>query len=67
MKAIVDDWKWLVDTFKIKEDSRYLHQDGKPIVTVWGTVGCRLIDKKRARRLMIVAPLLYTTRLFRAP
>lgn len=30
------DWKFLVDTMKITEDPRYLKQNGKPVVTIFG-------------------------------
>jgi hypothetical protein len=35
--AIVkDDWKFLCDRVKVREDSRYLHHQGKPVVLLWG-------------------------------
>jgi hypothetical protein len=34
--AITNDWKYLVDVEKILEDPRYLHHDGKPVITIWG-------------------------------
>jgi len=36
VSRITADWKWLVDTVKITEDSRYLHEQGKPVVVIWG-------------------------------
>jgi hypothetical protein len=35
-KFVADDWKLLVDRMKITSDPAYLHQDGKPVVAVWG-------------------------------
>jgi len=35
-QKITDDWKFLVDTYDITNDPRYLYHDGKPIVTIWG-------------------------------
>ena len=34
--AVMDDWKFLCDKVKIREDSRYLHHQGKPVVLLWG-------------------------------
>ena len=34
--AITGDWKYLVDTEKILESTRYLHHNGKPVVEIWG-------------------------------
>ncbi|MCK5565916.1 MAG: PASTA domain-containing protein, partial [Planctomycetes bacterium] len=34
--TITADWMWLVDEVGITNDSRYLHEDGKPVVVVWG-------------------------------
>jgi hypothetical protein len=33
---VMDDWKFLCDQVKIREDSRYLHHQGKPVVLLWG-------------------------------
>ena len=35
-QAITDDWKFLVDAYDITNDPRYLHHNGKPVVTIWG-------------------------------
>ena len=32
----MNDWKFLCDRVKFREDSRYLHQQGKPVVLLWG-------------------------------
>jgi hypothetical protein len=34
--AVINDWKFLCDKVKIREDSRYLHHQGKPVVLLWG-------------------------------
>ncbi|KAA2243602.1 xylosidase [Chitinophaga agrisoli] len=37
--AIIQDWKYLVDTLKVTRQSganTYLHENGKPIVCIWG-------------------------------
>ena len=33
---VMDDWKFLCDEVKIREDSRYLHHNGKAVVLLWG-------------------------------
>lgn len=33
---IKNDWKYLCDVVGIREDSRYLHHNGKPLVLIWG-------------------------------
>lgn len=33
---VKNDWKFLCDTMKVRDDSRYLHQQGKPVVLLWG-------------------------------
>jgi hypothetical protein len=33
---VINDWKFLCDTVKVREDSRYLHEHGKPVVLLWG-------------------------------
>ena len=32
----MDDWKFLCDRVKVREDSRYLHHQAKPVVLLWG-------------------------------
>jgi hypothetical protein len=34
--AVKNDWKFLCDQVKLREDSRYLHHQGKPVVLLWG-------------------------------
>ena len=34
--AVINDWKFLCDQVKIREDSRYLHHQNKPVVLLWG-------------------------------
>ncbi|MEX2185774.1 MAG: glycoside hydrolase family 71/99-like protein [Pirellulales bacterium] len=39
MQRVIDDWKLLVDRMKIAHDEKdkaYLHENGKPVVAVWG-------------------------------
>lgn len=33
---VMNDWKFLCDQVHIREDSRYLHHQGKPVVLLWG-------------------------------
>lgn len=33
---VKDDWKFLCDKVKLREDSRYLRHGGKPVVLLWG-------------------------------
>jgi hypothetical protein len=33
---VMNDWKFLCDTVKVRDDSRYLHHQGKPVVLLWG-------------------------------
>jgi hypothetical protein len=35
-KMVMDDWKFLCDRVKVRNDSRYLHHGGKPVVLLWG-------------------------------
>ncbi|MDR3617969.1 MAG: glycoside hydrolase family 71/99-like protein [Paludisphaera borealis] len=35
-QMVKDDWKFLCDRVKVREDSRYLHHQGKPVVLLWG-------------------------------
>jgi hypothetical protein len=34
--AVINDWKFLCDQVKVREDSRYLHHNKKPVVFLWG-------------------------------
>jgi hypothetical protein len=34
--SVINDWKFLCDKVKVREDSRYLHHHGKPVVLLWG-------------------------------
>ncbi|HEY3853146.1 MAG TPA: glycoside hydrolase family 71/99-like protein [Verrucomicrobiae bacterium] len=34
--VVMNDWKFLCDKVKAREDSRYLHHQGKPVVLLWG-------------------------------
>jgi hypothetical protein len=34
--VVINDWKFLCDQVKVREDSRYLHHHGKPVVLLWG-------------------------------
>lgn len=33
---VMNDWKFLCDQVKVREDSRYLHHQNKPVVLLWG-------------------------------
>jgi hypothetical protein len=33
---VMNDWKFLCDQVKVREDARYLHHQGKPVVLLWG-------------------------------
>ncbi len=33
---VKNDWKFLCDKVKIREDSRYMHHQGKPVLLLWG-------------------------------
>ena len=33
---VIDDWKFLFDKVKVREDPRYLRHQGKPVVLLWG-------------------------------
>lgn len=35
-QMVIDDWKFLCDKVKLREDSRYLHHQKKPVVLLWG-------------------------------
>jgi hypothetical protein len=34
--AVINDWKFLCDQVKVREDARYLHHQRKPVVLLWG-------------------------------
>lgn len=34
--VIQTDWNWLVNEVGILDDPRYLHEDGKPVLFIWG-------------------------------
>jgi hypothetical protein len=34
--VVMNDWKFLCDKTRVRDDSRYLHQNGKPVVLLWG-------------------------------
>jgi hypothetical protein len=34
--SVINDWRFLCDKVKVREDSRYLHHQGKPVVLLWG-------------------------------
>jgi hypothetical protein len=34
--AVMNDWKFLCDQVRVRDDSRYLHHKGKPVVLLWG-------------------------------
>jgi hypothetical protein len=34
--AVMNDWKFLCDKVNVREDSRYLHHQKKPVVLLWG-------------------------------
>src|SRR5208282_1618795 len=33
---VMNDWRFLCDEVRAREDSRYLHEHGKPVVLLWG-------------------------------
>ncbi len=38
-QRVIDDWKYLVDTFGVSKDptdAAYLHHNGKPVIAIWG-------------------------------
>lgn len=35
-EVITTDWNWLVDEVRILDDPRYLHENGKPVLFIWG-------------------------------
>lgn len=34
--AVINDWKFLCDKVKVRQDTRYLHHEKKPVVLLWG-------------------------------
>ncbi len=34
--SVIEDWKRLVDEFKVTQSSNYLHHNNKPLVAIWG-------------------------------
>lgn len=36
LTKITDDWEFLVDTFDILNAPGYVHQNGKPVIAIWG-------------------------------
>jgi hypothetical protein len=36
IELVMNDWKFLCDVAKVREDDRYLHHQGKPVVLLWG-------------------------------
>jgi hypothetical protein len=34
--SVMNDWKFLCDKVKVREDSRYLHHEKQPVVLLWG-------------------------------
>jgi hypothetical protein len=34
--TVMNDWKFLCDSVKVRQDSRYLHHQEKPVVLLWG-------------------------------
>ena len=36
MDIMTNDWNWMVSEAKITQDPRYAHEDGKPVVFIWG-------------------------------
>jgi hypothetical protein len=35
-EMVLNDWKFLCDKAKVRDDSRYLHHQNKPVVLLWG-------------------------------
>jgi hypothetical protein len=50
-ETLVADWKRLVDEKKITKDDRYLHDNGKPVLIVWGFFEERF-GPQRANRII---------------
>lgn len=36
LEIITNDWRWLVDKAGILNDPRYIHENGKPVLFIWG-------------------------------
>ena len=36
LEVITNDWRYLVDELGILDDPRYLYEDGKPVLFIWG-------------------------------
>jgi hypothetical protein len=36
VNALEKDWKYMVDVLKVTESPAYLHQNGKPVLAIWG-------------------------------
>ncbi|MEO0510447.1 MAG: glycoside hydrolase family 71/99-like protein [Verrucomicrobiota bacterium] len=36
MPMVMDDWRGIVDRLDVLKDANYLHEDGKPLVAIWG-------------------------------
>ena len=55
-ERLVSDWQWLVDEMKITKDPRYLHQNGKPVLGIWGFYrerrGGEKFDPRLAERII---------------
>lgn len=50
-ERLIGDWKWLVDDTKLTADPRYLHQDGKPVLAIFGFYDDRF-DGRLANRII---------------
>ncbi len=33
---LISDWEYLVDTYDVLKQKGYVHQDGKPVIAIWG-------------------------------
>jgi hypothetical protein len=36
LKALTNDWQFLTQTIRLSDSARYLRQQGKPVVAIWG-------------------------------
>jgi hypothetical protein len=53
LSIISNDWRWLVDVFGVRNDSRYAYEGGKPVVFVWGLpYADRGISKENANAII---------------